>query len=325
MRVKSKANRWPANAAGERVVLEARALAAAIPARVLIVPWGRVVSANGSFVMDDAAGRAVLEAFRRHGTDVPVDYEHQSLGGPYASPSGQAPAAGWIRGLDAVRPGGASEPGLYADVEWTESARARLAAREYRYLSPVVIVRKSDRRVLALHSVALTNKPAIVGMKPIVNREEIMTETTMDEAVEQLRLRLDLPAESDLTAVLLAASDRVESLEAESARRAAHERVENALRAGKLTGAQQEWAMSLAMKDPAGFDEWLASAPTVVAVGRTEPPDGNVATGGRNRSAVIASARAAYRNEPGLALLTSEEAWIEEALREAGLESGSAN
>ena len=138
----------------------------------MIAPWGQVESANGRFVVDAESARLVLEAFDAQGIDVPIDYEHQSLGGVYASPTGQAPAAGWIRALKAADPTEADEAGagLFAAVEWTDAAREKLTAREYRYLSPVVLVRKSDRRVVALHSAALTNKPAIVGMKPIVNR-----------------------------------------------------------------------------------------------------------------------------------------------------------
>lgn len=146
------------------------------------------------------------------------------------------------------------------------------------------------------------------------------TEPARGEAFELLRMRLGLPADSNAEAVLAAASQRLEALTAEAAQREARERVERAFRAGKLTGAQQEWAMSLAMKDPAGFDEWAASAPVVVSLGRTEPPGSNPAANGRNRAAVIASARATYRSEPTLELLTSEEAWIQDALREAGLE-----
>jgi len=152
----------------ERMTLGARPVPAEVPVRVLIAPWGEVASANGTFVLDESAGEAVLATFHEHGTDIPVDYEHQSLGGAYASPSGQAPAAGWIRGLLVCRPGEDDEPGLYADVDWTLGGRERLAAREYRYLSPVVIVRKSDRRVQALHSVALTNTPAEPGTSPRV-------------------------------------------------------------------------------------------------------------------------------------------------------------
>ena len=83
------------------------------------------------------------EALSAHGTDLPIDYEHQTLGGTYSSPNGQAPAAGWIKSLR-------SEPGigLLAEIEWTEQARKMIAAKEYRYLSPVAIIRKNDRKLL---------------------------------------------------------------------------------------------------------------------------------------------------------------------------------
>jgi phage I-like protein len=373
----------------ERVLIEASAVGEAVTAgRVLVAPWGTVESSNGNFIMDEEAARLTVEAFMAHGTDVPIDYEHQSLGGKYASPNGQAPAAGWIRGLRLVRPGDAEkervgegargrggeedaatpatagelrlgdaekegreegegerlEPGLYADVTWTEAARAKLAAREYRYLSPVVIVRKRDRRVVALHSAALTNKPAIVGMRPIVNKQEgemreeetrregdgvtpatagklragdAGSEADVLEAVEVLRLRLGLQESDDTQAVIVAAEQRIGELTEQVNRRDAEDRVAGAVRAGKLIPAQREWAMSLALRDPAGFDEWAASAPTVVTLGRTQPPTESGAN--HRRAAVIASARAAYRAEPGLVMLTSESAWVAETLRDAGI------
>ncbi len=332
----------------ERLLIEASAVGEAVTAgRVLVAPWGTVESSNGSFVMDEESARMTVEAFSAHGTDLPIDYEHQSLGGQYASPNGQAPAAGWIRRLQVVRPddrpeaGLTLEPGLYAEVEWTAGARAKLAAREYRYLSPVVIVRKRDRRMVALHSAALTNKPAIVGMRPIVNKEgEAMgkdagtrelcdvktwrqenagtdeSELTPHAAVEQLRMRLGLES-GDAEAVLIAAERRIEELMEQVGRRDAEDRVAMAVRAGKLVAAQQEWATSLAMRDPAEFDAWAAAAPRVVLLGRTEPPAGS--GGAARRAVVVASARSAYRGQPQLAGLTSESAWVAEALREAGI------
>jgi len=319
--------------AEEQMEIQSLALGgSAAPSRVLIAPWGEVSSANGTFVMDEESARLVIEALAAHGTDIPIDYEHQSLGGVYASPTGQAPAAGWIRALRAVAPAdNGREAGLFADVEWTEPARAKLLSREYRYLSPVVIVRKRDRRVVALHSAALTNKPAIAGMKPLVNRDpagpvadgDQATEratAAVNGAVEMLRLRLGLEAGGELEAVLLAADDRLASLMAEAAEREAREKVMAAVQTGKLTEAQREWATSLALKDPAAFEEWAGSAPVVVTLGRTEAPTSSGGAKDGDRAAVIASARAAFRSEPALALLTSESAWVRDALREAGLD-----
>ena len=99
-----------------------------VPRRVLIAPWGEVNSAVGSFVVDAEGAAAVIASFVEHGTDIPIDYEHQTLGGAYASPTGQAPAAGWIKSLRAVTPEeavvDAERPaaGLWAEVEWTPAA-----------------------------------------------------------------------------------------------------------------------------------------------------------------------------------------------------------
>jgi phage I-like protein len=207
--------------------------------------------------------------------------------------------------------------------------------------------------MVALHSVALTNKPAIVGMKPIVNRKEVSdavadpegvsetaarldaTEPLVGEktedcaladgagrAVEVLRMRLGLPTDSDVETVLTAAEDRLASLTQESAEREASGKVAAAFKAGKLTGAQRDWALSLALRDPAGFDAWAASAPQVVLLGQTEAPaTSTCGRTGRDREAIVASARAAFRSEPSLTLLTSESAWVCEALREAGFEA----
>ena len=134
------------------------------PGRILIVPWGAVRSASGDFLCDHASAAAMIAAHTGHGVDLPIDYEHETLGGDYAAPSGIAPAAGWVKSLE-VEAG----VGVWANVEWTERGAGYVRAKEYRYLSPVVMVRKTDRRAVELHSIALTNKPAIVDMRPIVN------------------------------------------------------------------------------------------------------------------------------------------------------------
>ena len=142
------------------------------------------------------------------------------------------------------------------------------------------------------------------------------SELTPHAAVEQLRMRLGLES-GDAEAVLIAAERRIEELMEQVGRRDAEDRVAMAVRAGKLVAAQQEWATSLAMRDPAEFDAWAAAAPRVVLLGRTEPPAGS--GGAARRAVVVASARSAYRGQPQLAGLTSESAWVAEALREAGI------
>jgi phage I-like protein len=222
-----------------------------------------------------------------------------------------------------------------------------VAAREYRYLSPVVLIRRSDRRVVALHSAALTNKPAIAGMRPIVNSENgesaalesmgnveesrppdpsgTATQSgTVDgqaKALAELRAGLGLEQAADVDAVLIAASERLTAMTRERAEQEAAERVAAAAGSGKLTEGLRAWALRLAMSDPASFDAWLTAAPIVVATGRMPAP---ASSGGTDRTAVVTSAQAAYQREPVLSTLTSEEAWVAQALREAGLSAGEA-
>jgi len=284
-----------------------------VPQRILLAPWGNVESSNGSFVVDEESARLAVQAFEEHGTDLPIDYEHQTLGGVYASPSGQAPAAGWIKRIFAE-----SGVGLLAEIEWTDQARQRLTDKEYRYLSPVAIIRKTDRKLVAIHSAALTNKPAIVGMQPIVNRADAADNAanSADEPLTVLRKELDLPSDADAEEVLVAAGRRLIELQRGMERRHAEERVREAMRAGKLVEAQRTWAETLVAREEDLFEEWFRTAPVVVKPGMSTPPH---ATDGveRKHHAAASQARAEFRTNRVLSGLTTEEAYVADAVRSA--------
>jgi phage I-like protein len=112
--------------------------------------------------IDDAGGTALAAQLNEiaQRTPISIDYEHQTL---LAKSNGQpAPAAGWITSVE-WRAG----VGLFAQVNWTERAKAHIAANEYRYISPVILFDKRNR-VVGLHNAALVSVPAIVGMEPVV-------------------------------------------------------------------------------------------------------------------------------------------------------------
>lgn len=324
----------------ERVVLEAFAVGQSaseentiVPRRILIAPAGQVRSASGSFLVDGEAMEATVAAFQAHGTDIPIDYEHQTLGGPYSSPTGQAPAAGWIKSLLAVSSSSAPEnvdgqvlsAGLWAEVSWTSEAREKLAARQYRYVSPVALVRRSDRRLVGIHSVALTNKPAIVGMQPVVNRVDARHKVSDDAgdpcsaedlSIAAMRAMLELGDSADADDVVMAGVDRIRTLQQTIAVRQAADRVAAAMSAGKLTAAQRDWALDLAQRDPGEFDKWEAAAPQIVALGRTTPPRDRPGSQALSRRAVESAARAEWQaNKSFLEQLCSEEAYVANALR----------
>ncbi|MCG8405118.1 MAG: phage protease [Phycisphaerales bacterium] len=323
----------------EQIVLEASALdetvvadEQTVPNRILIVPVGHVKSTSGSFLVDEEAISMTVASFKAHGTDLPIDYEHQTLGGPYSSPTGQAPAAGWIKALTQIQApasvtaedGTTPEPGLWAEVSWTAEAREKLTHKQYRYISPVALVRKSDRRLVGIHSVALTNKPAIVGMRPVVNRlvttrvHHTPDNNTSTKSATMLALReaLTLDDSTDDRTVLAEAVRHIQVLRRTEAVRQATDRVATAMAAGKLSVCQRDWALSLAERDPAEFDRWAASAPKVVTLGRTSPPGETAA----DRSTVESTARAEWRsNKNFLEKFCSEDAYAANAVRECRL------
>lgn len=133
-----------------------------VPEQIRILPTGLVHSRKGDFLVDDESWEMIRNHYHGRGLDLVIDYEHQTLTGT------QAPAAGWIKEIERT------SDAVVAKVEWTPKAVEYLKNKEYRYLSPVVMVRKADRRVTGLHSVALTNTPAIDEMFAIVNSDRVL-------------------------------------------------------------------------------------------------------------------------------------------------------
>lgn len=162
---------------------------AVLPEWILILPLGTVelVDRREPLEVDAASLKTVAEAFRLRGVDVVIDYEHQSLHG------GRAPAAGWIKELQA------REDGLWGRVEWTLQAQEYLRRREYRYFSPVLRLDPETRRPQALMQVALTNVPAIKGLAPLVARWEVgprvkVKGLALDERSEETKMLEKLKA-----------------------------------------------------------------------------------------------------------------------------------
>ena len=282
------------------------------PEIISVLPYGHVVSQKGEFDVDEESLKAMKEQIAQRGVDLVVDYEHQTLTGE------RAPAAGWVKELFA------EDGHIKARVEWTIPAKQYLENKEYRYLSPVITVRKTDNKAMGLHSLALTNTPAIAGMTPIVNSSTFQGgETTMNELIKKLAAALGLGEDADEEQILAALSacveentplkeaaaggkkpkdqddgivanksvcellglkggastadvaasimalkggvdGRVKALEEKLADRDAEEAVELALKSGKITPAQREWAKEYALKSPDGFKAFLERAPQVV-------------------------------------------------------------
>lgn len=164
----------------------------AAPEWVQLVPAGPdVVGRDGRrWSLPDPA--AVVAAFARRGMELPVDFEHatQIKGGA----GERADAAGWIEAVE-VRSGS-----IWGRVAWNADGRAAVAARAYRYLSPVFHFDRETRAVLELLSAGLTNNPNLHLAALNAAQEEITD--TMDKVVlEALGLKPEATAAEAVVAI----------------------------------------------------------------------------------------------------------------------------
>jgi len=182
----SKTKTWASSTLQPCVAVNKIAIPVEAPDRVLIVPWGTVERIDGgTFLVDERSAAEIIAESARWGVELPFDYDHHTVGGPYAAPDGRALAAGWIKKLEAV-----AGQGIYATVEWTRAAAKMIAEKEYRYASPTLGIRKDDGRAVVLLSVALTNTPMIKSFPALVNAGMY---PPSDGVIEQLRYWLNLP------------------------------------------------------------------------------------------------------------------------------------
>lgn len=146
------------------------------PLEFQLLPYGRIdLESEGAIFLDNDAMNRIIGEFERRGNDMVIDYEHQTL------KDVQAPAAGWIKKLM-----NRGKQGLWAVVEWTEKAKSYLTSKEYRYYSPVFIVRKSDRKVEKILNAALTNFPKINHLKPIAAKTDNIVISAMQQKINWL-------------------------------------------------------------------------------------------------------------------------------------------
>ncbi|OGV32523.1 MAG: hypothetical protein A2020_16185 [Lentisphaerae bacterium GWF2_45_14] len=252
---------------------------------------------RGSFVFSEADADTVISEFESRGRDIVIDYEHQSISG---SP---APAAGWVEKLYK------SAEGLCVRVKyWTRKASEFLGSGEYRYFSPVLQFSRRARSVTALHSIALTNHPALHNNPALVADDSaaeedlsshnnnsmkgsemnelfqiLKLEAFADSSKEQAVLKIKEAVESlvrisgelnkflelnDLES-LSEASEKIRKNSAEITKLKASEAVKKAFSDGKLSVQLKKWAEDFAGKDLEAFSCWTTSAPVIVPANKT--------------------------------------------------------
>lgn len=246
---------------------------------------------RGPYSVTDAAAvvRASLKAASARG--IPMDYDHQF---EHTSKNGMpAPASGWIAGLEA------REDGIWAEVEWTERAAEHVAAKEYRYVSPVFYY-GADGKISSIESVALTNTPNF-RLRALAAKEaetlEVEEKKSMHKALASM---LGLNAEASEDAVesavralreenkalaakaenpdpekyvpaetLEEARKSLAAMQEAQAQTLAEAMVGAAQAEGKLIPAMCNWAKGYASENPEGFKTFASLMPDLRPGGET--------------------------------------------------------
>ena len=225
-----------------------------------LLRFGQTETTKGEgYVFDKESADILINNFQKTGNDIVIDYEHQTLEGR------EAPAAGWIKELFR------GDDGLYGSVEWTERGLNYIKGKEYRYLSPVLYIKEG--KPFYLQSVALTNLPATIDAKPLINKMESLdiledNKTMPKEILEALGLQEGATL-TDAVEVIKGLSERIAELEDKLKKDKSDEAVKVALKEGKITPAQVQWASEYAHKDPEGFYLFISKASRAVPLGET--------------------------------------------------------
>lgn len=256
------------------------------PEWVHLLPEGHMTGRDGRvFNLSDA--EAVVAEFQAMGIDLPIDYEHQN-DKPEAKLSGPVPAAGWIKELKAA------EGGLWGRVEWTETAAEMIRRKEYRFLSPSLLVHPKTRQIVRVKGAGLVHNPNLfltalasqetAMLPPAKTTDPTKPETDLATALAEL---LGLPIETPPAQLLAKLLERMQSApdpakympvaavqEMLSDRRAerktvhegrSQEKVNAALRQGYITNGMRDWALELCVSDEAAFDTFLEKSGPVFA------------------------------------------------------------
>ena len=230
---------------------------------------------RGPWRVPDPQGFADASFAYSAGSPIPVDYDH-ALVAAASNARTPAPAAGWISEL-AARPNG-----VWGLTEWTPRAAAQIAAKEYRFISPVFMhTRQGDATGLA--AAALTNQPSLTLLTAVCSTESRTMD--LDQLCQELRPLFGLKESAQPDAIVEAAR-RLQTQVAAAAvnpapdkfvpmavfervvsdfnaqnrgvsSEAAQIAVDQAVGAGRLMPAMKDWAISLCSANKPAFDAFL--------------------------------------------------------------------
>lgn len=145
-----------------------------LPDRFRIFRAGWNDSTKGKVLFDEKAAAMVLARYRKHGVDLMLDRNHDSIDpATMVARSDAADAQAWF-GLDVV------DGELWGvGVRWTPEGEERVRSRKQRYISPAFRVDKHGR-VIEVVNAALVAMPATHDAQPLIAASEGGLGGTMD-------------------------------------------------------------------------------------------------------------------------------------------------
>ena len=255
-------------------------------------------------VVDAESAQHVIDDFNTRGVSVPIDLDHAVLYNP--DKGLPAPAVGWIK-HKSDGTGLAYKPnvGLVAsEVEWTAEGARVVHDGSYRYHSPVFVVNSKTNQIVRLHSVALTNKPLTVNAPALRAASERLGENEMPQVSSESTNATDTTGDQLLTKMgeirgaMVAAG--LEVPEDANDVNALFDALIEAIK--ELKEVKTEVGAQRAMKWHTHFADRKPDRETVIATAERE----------------FAQAKTA-ETKGGPKIICSEQAWIDESLRQARL------
>jgi phage I-like protein len=298
------------------VKVAGQAETAGIPEWIRILPLGTVElsDSRAPFEVDAASLAAMVANFRSRGVDLVVDYEHQSLQGERAPAAGwikdlEARTDGLWAKVEWTRQAReyllSKEYRYFSPVLRLDPSSRRPTALMHlgltnvpaiKHLPPLVAkwggqpegqaaASRQNERGRSMEKIR-----AWLGLDPEADDEVVSCRVL--EVLGDLAAALHLPREASAGQLkgavsalqageesLRETSEALAVLKARQAAEAADRAVGQALRAGKISSAQRDWALEYFRQDPEGFATYVARAPKVVPVGE------NLALSGEDRPA----------------------------------------
>jgi phage I-like protein len=246
-----------------------------------IAPMGEVIGRDGrKFLLKDLAHaqRVVDASLATAGaTDIPIDYDHQIPFGLKDGVAANAPASGWVKGLEA------RADGIWATVEWTNAAAAKIRDKEYRYISPYFGFEKASGAMTRIFNLGLLNFPNFTELAAVASAETDddtmnltaiaaalgLAESASAEEIAAAAATLKSASKPDPTkfvpmAAFTELQGQVAAMRDKSLEDAATAAVGAAVASGKITPAGYEHALDMYRASPESFAAFVGSAPVIL-------------------------------------------------------------